>query len=73
VFPSQAYANDVGISENDPRVIVDGLAKLHSVYGVKGPEVVYLRPDGYIGLRTQNLGEETLFEYLSLIYSAKYL
>jgi 2-polyprenyl-6-methoxyphenol hydroxylase-like FAD-dependent oxidoreductase len=73
VFPSQAYAADAGISEEDPRAIVDGLEKLHAAFGVREPEIVYLRPDGYIGLRTQDLRKETLLEYLGLIYAAKLL
>jgi 2-polyprenyl-6-methoxyphenol hydroxylase-like FAD-dependent oxidoreductase len=70
VFPSQASASDAGMSEDDPKVIVDGLEKLHSTFGVRGPEIVYLRPDGYIGLRTQDLGPHRLRAYLGHIYRA---
>ena len=73
VFPSQAYANNAGMGEHDPNVIVDGLEKLHTAFGILKPEIVYLRPDGYIGLRTQNLQEKTLFEYLRIIYAADLL
>ena len=69
IFPSQAYASEAGMHENDPRVIVDGLEKLHSVFGITRPEVVYLRPDGYIGLRTGHLEAESLFQYLRQIYA----
>jgi hypothetical protein len=69
VFPSQAYASKLGMSENDPDVIVDGLQKLHAVFGIREPEAVYLRPDGYIGLRSQNMKEQTLRDYLGLIYA----
>jgi hypothetical protein len=69
VFPSQAYASDAGMSEYDPKLIVDGLEKLHATLGIREPEIVYLRPDGYIGLRTQVLHAKTLLEYLRLIYA----
>jgi hypothetical protein len=73
VFPSQAYASDAGLREDDSRVIVDGLGKIEAAFGIQGPEIVYIRPDGYIGLRTQDLRRRTLLEYLSLIYSSELL
>jgi 2-polyprenyl-6-methoxyphenol hydroxylase-like FAD-dependent oxidoreductase len=73
VYPSQAWATEAGASEDDPSVIVDGLEKLHTSFGIREAEIVYLRPDGYIGLRTQNLGKQTLLEYLGLIYAANLL
>lgn len=69
VFPSQAYANDAGFVEDDPRAIVDGLGTLQSAFGIRNPELVYIRPDGYIGLRTRQLGVQSLLEYLYIIYS----
>jgi 2-polyprenyl-6-methoxyphenol hydroxylase-like FAD-dependent oxidoreductase len=68
VFPSQAYASDAAMSEDDPRVIVDGLEKLHTTFGIEEPEIVYIRPDGYIGLRTQELHPQRLRNYLGQIY-----
>jgi 2-polyprenyl-6-methoxyphenol hydroxylase-like FAD-dependent oxidoreductase len=73
VFPSQAYASDSGLREDDSRVIVDGLAKIEAAFGVQEAELVYIRLDGYIGLRTQDLRSRTLLEYLSLIYSSELL
>jgi 2-polyprenyl-6-methoxyphenol hydroxylase-like FAD-dependent oxidoreductase len=73
VFPSQAYASDAGLRENDSGVIVDGLAKIEAAFGIQAPELVYIRPDGYIGLRTQDLRPRTLLEYLGLIYSDELL
>jgi 2-polyprenyl-6-methoxyphenol hydroxylase-like FAD-dependent oxidoreductase len=69
VFPSQAYASDAGMSVDDPQVIVDGLEKLHAVFGMERPEIVYVRPDGYIGLRTENLDARSLSYYFKLIYA----
>ena len=42
----------------------------HSTFGIKGPEIVYIRPDGYIGLRTQKLHPQQLRSYLGQIYCA---
>ncbi len=70
VFSSQAYANSAGLSEDDPRVIVDGLEKIQSEFGIREPEIIYIRPDGYIGLRTQELRPQQLRNYLDQIYRA---
>ena len=50
--------------------IVDGQEKLHAAFGITGAEVVYLRPDGYIGLRSGSLDAQSLSEYLRLIYAS---
>ena len=70
VFPSQAYASEAEMSEGDPRAIVDGQEKLHAAFGITRAEVVYLRPDGYIGLRSGSLDAQSLSEYLRLIYAS---
>jgi hypothetical protein len=59
------------MNEDDPSVII-GLEKLHTTFGIRAPEIVHLRPDGYIGLRTQSLREQSLLEYLGLIYAPNY-
>jgi len=68
VCPSLACASDAGLGENDPKVIVDGLEKLQSVFGIRAPELVYIRPDGYIGFRTRTLQLQQLRNYLGQIY-----
>jgi 2-polyprenyl-6-methoxyphenol hydroxylase-like FAD-dependent oxidoreductase len=68
VFPSQALANDAGFREDDASVIVDGLERLQRAFGIREPEAVYLRPDGYIGLRNQDLAPRAIREYLETIY-----
>jgi 2-polyprenyl-6-methoxyphenol hydroxylase-like FAD-dependent oxidoreductase len=73
VFRSQADVSDAGLREDDRKVIVDGLEKIEAAFGIQEPELVYIRPDGYIGLRTQDLRNGTLLEYLSLIYSGELL
>jgi hypothetical protein len=73
VFPSQAHAIDAGFSEDDPRLVVDGLEKLHALFGIAQPESVYIRPDGYIGLRMQSMRTEALLDYLRVIYAGELL
>ncbi|HXY33739.1 MAG TPA: FAD-dependent monooxygenase [Planctomycetaceae bacterium] len=68
VFPSEAYAKEAGLGEGDPKVIVDGLDKLRSGFAIRGPELVYIRPDGFIGLRSQDLHPKRLRHYLGQIY-----
>jgi hypothetical protein len=69
VFPSQAHASEAGLREDDPSVIIDGLEELHAAFGIKDREVVFLRPDGYIGLRSASLHVRSLLSYLGLIYN----
>jgi len=73
VFPSQAHASDAGFSEDDPRLVVDGLEKLRALFGIAQPEIVYIRPDGYIGLRLQGMRTEALLDYLRVIYAGDLL
>jgi hypothetical protein len=67
VFPSQAYATAARFTEDDRRVLVDGLEKIHALFGIRQPEIVYIRPDGYIGFRSQTPHNPTLQEYLRRI------
>jgi 2-polyprenyl-6-methoxyphenol hydroxylase-like FAD-dependent oxidoreductase len=69
VFPSEQYALDAGFGSDDPRVIVDGLERIRVVFGVDAPEVMYVRPDSYIGLRTEHLEPHRLAGYLQKIYA----
>jgi 2-polyprenyl-6-methoxyphenol hydroxylase-like FAD-dependent oxidoreductase len=74
VFPSLAYASKAGMHDDDPDVIVDGVEKLHAAFGIRESEAVYLRPDGYIGLRTQDIiNKQVVLDYLKLIYDDKLL
>jgi hypothetical protein len=50
-------------------VIVDGAQRLQTIFGLSVPKIIYVRPDGYIGLRTQNLDDRGLLDYLDLIYA----
>jgi hypothetical protein len=68
VFLSAEYAKDAGFAINDTQVIVDGLEKLQSMFGIRAPEIVYIRPDGFIGLRSQDLDPGRLRNYLGRIY-----
>ncbi len=69
VFASEA---DAGAADQ-PEAIFDGSQRLQTAFGFHQPEIVYVRPDGYIGLRTQDLDPRALREYLGGIYSARLL
>jgi hypothetical protein len=49
------------------------LEKLHALFGIAQPESVYIRPDGYIGLRLQGMRTEALLDYLRVIYAGDLL
>jgi FAD binding domain len=67
VFASEFDADAAGIQAN---VITDGGQHLQVAFGIRGPEVIYVRPDGYIGLRTTKLDGPALLRYLRLIYAS---
>ncbi len=62
-------------SENHPRelgaikTITDGGQHLQIALGMHGPEIIYVRPDGYIGFRDDHLDADALLEYLGLIFA----
>ena len=64
VFASEFDADAAWIS--DPAVITDGAPPADRIRKTK-PEVVYVRSDGYIGLRTESLDGHPLLRYLRLI------
>ena len=69
VFLSEADARDAGFEGDDAKVIVDGQERLQAAFGIRDPELVYIRPDGYIGFRARDPREQTLLDYLRLIYT----
>lgn len=50
-------------------ILLDPQGKFHTIYGTRKPALYFIRPDGYIGFRSQPANEEQLFGYLSKIYS----
>lgn len=50
-------------------IVLDGCGYIRSALGFTGPELVFVRPDGYIGLRTPDITQRTLFDYLHWIYA----
>ena len=52
-------------------VITDGAARMQEAFGLRAPEMIYIRPDGYIGLRSNDLRQEKLLDYLALIYAVQ--
>lgn len=73
VFPSEGWADRSGHPHDSPAVVVDGLFQVRHALGVDGPEVVYVRPDGHIGLRTVDLDPEGVLGYLRLVYRPELL
>jgi hypothetical protein len=68
VLASESDLPASGISGCD--VITDGAERMQEAFGLRAPEMIYVRPDGYIGSRLNDLSKEKLLEYLVLIYAA---
>ncbi len=49
--------------------LLDPQGKLHTIYGAQGATLYFIRPDGYIGFRSQPVHEEPLLSYLSKIFT----
>ena len=56
----------------DGSVLLDPERQLHRLYGAKAASLYFIRPDGYIGFRSQPAREEPLLAYLGklFLYSA---
>jgi 2-polyprenyl-6-methoxyphenol hydroxylase-like FAD-dependent oxidoreductase len=67
VLTSESDVAAAGIT--DASVIIDDGQYLKMAFGMRKPEIIYVRPDGYIGLCTQNLDHSAVIEYLALIYA----
>ncbi|MBV9232019.1 MAG: FAD-dependent monooxygenase [Chloroflexi bacterium] len=48
-------------------ILLDPQDKLHTIYGAHRQSLYFIRPDGYIGLRSQLTTEEQLFGYMKHI------
>ncbi|HEY2473188.1 MAG TPA: FAD-dependent monooxygenase [Candidatus Cybelea sp.] len=68
VFAREADVPAAGMQGDT--VVTDGTEHLQIAFGLGRPEAIYVRPDGYIGLRTVNLRSGAVCNYLRLIYSA---
>ncbi len=67
IFASEIDAQAAEMHDSD--ALLDGTEHLQRGLGLLVPEVLYIRPDGYIGLRTDDLNPRTLSDYLSRIYA----
>jgi 2-polyprenyl-6-methoxyphenol hydroxylase-like FAD-dependent oxidoreductase len=67
IFASEAHSRGSGLPTAD--VITDGGEHIQRALGMQDAELIYVRPDGYIGLRTQDLRRQRLSDYLSCIYA----
>ncbi|MBW3667869.1 MAG: FAD-dependent monooxygenase [Actinobacteria bacterium] len=59
----------VGLDPADDAVVIDGLGNVRRTLGLGAPEAVWVRPDGYIGLRTRDLDPEGIVAYLQSVYA----
>jgi 2-polyprenyl-6-methoxyphenol hydroxylase-like FAD-dependent oxidoreductase len=69
IFASEFDADRARLSGVSP--IIDGGQHLQTALDLSKPELIYVRPDGYIGLRCQNLQNHCLDEYLKRVYRAR--
>jgi 2-polyprenyl-6-methoxyphenol hydroxylase-like FAD-dependent oxidoreductase len=69
VFPSEHRARRAGFDPADDRVVIDGLGQVRTALSLDEPEAIYVRPDGYLGLRTRDLHPEGIVDYLRSIYA----
>lgn len=51
-------------------VLLDPECELHKTYGAGAESLYLIRPDGYIGFRSQPVEKEPLLQYLSQLFSA---
>lgn len=63
--------NPAELQDYQGSLLLDVDRSLHTNYGVKRAEMLYIRPDGYIGLRSQRIDEGALLAYLSKIYTVR--
>jgi len=73
VFQSDADVHNSSYVPGATSVIIDGGRNLRRVLGVARPEIIYVRPDGYLGYRSTNLDEGALDRYLRHIYAGSVL
>jgi hypothetical protein len=69
VFASEADAEQGGVA--DENTIIDGAQYFQMSFGMGDPEIIYVRPDGYVGLRPQDLQKRLLLDYLAAIYAVR--
>jgi 2-polyprenyl-6-methoxyphenol hydroxylase-like FAD-dependent oxidoreductase len=54
--------------DENSSLLLDPQLSLHTAYGVREETLYVLRPDGYIGFRSQPASEEALFKYLGRLF-----
>jgi hypothetical protein len=52
-------------------VLLDPERELHQTYGAGAESLYLIRPDGYIGFRSQPVEKEALLQYLSQLFLLK--
>ncbi|NDJ18556.1 FAD-dependent monooxygenase [Myxacorys almedinensis] len=49
-------------------ILLDPQRELHTIYGIYQQSLYFIRPDGYIGLRSQPANEKQLLDYLNKVF-----
>lgn len=52
----------------DGPILLDPERELHTLYGAGAQSLYFIRPDGYIGFRSQPIEEEQLLDYLGKLF-----
>ncbi|MGW1742910.1 FAD-dependent monooxygenase [Nocardia sp. NPDC001965] len=73
VFQTEVDARKLGREVDAADVIIDGGRKMRGSLGLSKPEIIYVRPDGYIGYRSTALDGPQLAEYLRRVYASRML
>lgn len=65
-------ANEKPASLNwDGHILLDPQHELHTTYGAGAESLYFIRPDGYVGFRSQPVREEHLFDYLGNVFTKR--
>jgi 2-polyprenyl-6-methoxyphenol hydroxylase-like FAD-dependent oxidoreductase len=66
VVASERHAESASLTDN---VIIDSGRYIRRALGTVHPEIIFVRPDGYVGLRSTDLRSQTVVDYLTRIYA----
>ena len=50
-------------------MLLDADGALHSLYGARTESLYLIRPDGYVGFRSQPADEDPLLDYLRTVFA----
>ncbi|MCU0534177.1 MAG: hypothetical protein MUD14_09815 [Hydrococcus sp. Prado102] len=64
VFPTERFRNAIALNSSPRSILLDPQAQCHQHYGATGQCLYLIRPDGYIGYRSQSTEIDKLKTYL---------